>query len=80
MDVMAAHCDSYSLPASWTIRTARSITSGEYRTDFVMVVICFGKAHLWAYRHHTKIDFSRPGKPMDNCLHRIEGRSYAALT
>src|SRR5471032_1214067 len=37
MDVMAAHCDSYSLPASWTMRTARSITSGEYRTDFFMV-------------------------------------------
>jgi hypothetical protein len=39
MDVMAAHCDSYSLPASWTMRTARSITSGEYRTDFFMVVM-----------------------------------------
>ncbi|WP_211923323.1 hypothetical protein, partial [Duganella radicis] len=25
------------LPASWTMRTARSITSGEYRTDFFMV-------------------------------------------
>jgi hypothetical protein len=37
MDVMAAHCDSYSLPASWTMRTARSINSEEYRTDFFMV-------------------------------------------
>lgn len=27
---MAAHCDSYWLPASSTMRTARSITSGEY--------------------------------------------------
>lgn len=23
---------------------------------------------LWAYHHQTKIDFSRPGKPMDNCF------------
>jgi putative transposase len=23
---------------------------------------------LWAYHHHTKIDFSRPGKPTDNCF------------
>jgi hypothetical protein len=30
MDVMAAHCDSYSLAASLTMRTARSMTSGEY--------------------------------------------------
>ena len=22
---------------------------------------------LWAYHHHTRIDFSRPGKPTDNC-------------
>jgi len=36
MDVMAAHCDSYLLQASWTMRTARSITSEEYRTDFFM--------------------------------------------
>jgi len=23
---------------------------------------------LWAYRHHVAIDFSRPGKPTDNCF------------
>lgn len=23
---------------------------------------------LWAYRHKVRIDFSRPGKPVDNCL------------
>lgn len=23
---------------------------------------------LWAYHHQTKIDFSRPGKPTDNCF------------
>jgi putative transposase len=23
---------------------------------------------LWAYRHHVHIDFSRPGKPTDNCF------------
>jgi putative transposase len=23
---------------------------------------------LWAYHHHAKIDFSRPGKPTDNCF------------
>lgn len=28
------------------------------------------KLDLWAYRHHTKIDFSRPGKPTDNCFIR----------
>jgi len=22
---------------------------------------------LWAYHHHARIDFSRPGKPTDNC-------------
>lgn len=30
IDVMTAHCNSYSLAASLTIRTARSMTSGEY--------------------------------------------------
>jgi hypothetical protein len=30
IDVIAAHCDSYWLPASLTMRTARSMTSGEY--------------------------------------------------
>jgi putative transposase len=23
---------------------------------------------LWAYHHRTQIDFSRPGKPTDNCF------------
>jgi putative transposase len=23
---------------------------------------------LWAYHHHVQIDFSRPGKPTDNCF------------
>ncbi|MBX9632459.1 MAG: integrase core domain-containing protein, partial [Burkholderiales bacterium] len=23
---------------------------------------------LWAYHHHVRIDFSRPGKPVDNCF------------
>jgi hypothetical protein len=30
IDVIAAHCDLYWLPASLTMRTARSMTSGEY--------------------------------------------------
>lgn len=30
---------------------------------------------LWAYHHHTKIDFSRPGKPTDNCYIETFNRS-----
>jgi hypothetical protein len=36
MDVIAVHCDGYSLPASLTIRTARSMTSGEYLGCYFM--------------------------------------------
>jgi hypothetical protein len=36
IDVMAAHCDSYSLTASLSMRTACSMTSGEYLDYFFM--------------------------------------------
>jgi putative transposase len=31
---------------------------------------------LWAYHHKAKIDFSRPGKPTDNCHIETFNRSF----
>ena len=38
IDTMGAYCDPYALAASPTIRTARSITSGEYLGCFFMTI------------------------------------------
>jgi hypothetical protein len=55
-DVIAAHCYGYSLPASLTMRIARSMTSGEYFGCFFMGSIL---SNIGASTKPGAIHFSR---------------------
>jgi hypothetical protein len=62
IDSIAAHCDEYWSLASKTMRTARSITSGEYFGDFLMLApfSIEGASSKAGAVHFSTMPFSQP--------------------
>src|SRR3954469_13990386 len=66
IDSIAAHCDGYWSLASKTMRTARSVTSGENFGDFLMMAPILNRRSLLKIRggsqeqHHGRLDSHHP--------------------